>query len=104
MSLEEVIRELNEKLKKREKTHTKFKGFVEGLKAGGQLTQTEKDMLWIIEYVIDGFKNSWDDIVSTLKLQLQTTKRVSSLETKMSEIESNVLQLRQTLDRMVQDK
>jgi len=104
MSIEKALRKLEEEKERREKAYIKFKGFVEGMRAGGKLSELEENTLRLAEMTLGLFKNAWEDIMDSLRLQLNSIQRISSLETKVSELEKNILQLRQTLDRMVQDK
>ena len=104
MSIEKALRKLKEEKERREKDYIKFKGFADGIRTGSQLNQTDKDMLRLFEHMYYGFKNAWDDIIDSLGLQLSSIQRISSLETRVSDLETNILQLRQTLDKMVQDK
>jgi len=52
----------------------------------------------------DGFKRVWDYLYGSVEIQIHTVQKVGNLETKIKELEDNILQLRQTLDKMVQDR
>ena len=103
MSAEEDLRRLEEERKEREKAYIEFKGMIKGIRLG-KLNPIEKDILTLVEWMINGFKNFSDHITTAYEIQVRTTQRIESVETKIEELENNILQLRQTLDRMVQDR
>ena len=98
MSIEEAIRELEKIKKKKKDAHTKFQGFVAGIRAGRQLSTTDEGFLQLLEFMIKGFNNAWDDITTNCEVQLATIKRVNNIETKINELETNVQQIREALD------
>ena len=99
---EEISRKLEEAKKQKEKAYTIIKGMIKGVRLG-KLGQ-KNPFLSIIETMFDGFNNIWKEIFFSLELQLQTTQRFDNLETQVSRLEKDMLQFRQTLDKMVQDK
>ena len=103
MSEEEILRKLKKAKEEKEKAYTTIKGMIQGIRLG-KLSPIEGGFLSVIEVMFDGFKNIWDDIFTGFELQLQSIQRISNLEAKMKELEDNILQLRQTLDRMIRDR
>ena len=103
MSEKEILRKLKEGKEQKEKAYIKFQGMLKGIRLG-KLSPSDKRFLNIVELMFKGFKNLWDDIISSFEAQMHTNQRVSNLEKKIQELENNILQLRLTLDRMAQDR
>lgn len=101
MSTEEDLRKLREFQKQREKSYIELKGMLEGIRLQ-KLNRTDEALLKLAEFMIDGFKNLGDDVYGALEQQIRINQRVSSLDARMKELENNILQLRETLDKLFQ--
>ncbi len=104
MSVENALRKLEEEKKKKEVEYARIKGLILGVSAGRRLTATQKDILKVFEVSMNGLKTVWDDIIKAYEIILNSVQRINGLETRVSELENNILQLRKTLDKMVQDR
>ena len=102
--LEEMLRRLNETRKQREKRHIEAKGVLKGIRLGGELTPTEEAFIKLLEILTDAFQNVTEDIISLREDQIRNLRMINRLAARIKELENNTLQLRQTLDRMVQDR
>ena len=69
-----------------------------------KLSPQQLAFVGIYELMIDESQKIWNEISNSCGQQIRTNYKVSNLETKIKELENNILQLRQTLDRMVQDR
>lgn len=68
----------------------------------GKLSPIERSFVKLIEMITKGFNDIADNLVSGYELQIKTIKKVSDLETRIGELETNILQLRETIDEMFQ--
>jgi hypothetical protein len=98
MKKKEAIQELEKIKREKQDAYNKFEGFVIGLRAARPLNPTDEGFLQLVEAMVKGFKNVWDDIITTFEIQLDWIERIERLETKVSEIENNVQQIRVALD------
>jgi hypothetical protein len=89
LSEEDLAKKLEEYEKKKDKEHTKVKGMFEGLRLT-QLSADQQTFLRLIEFIIDGFKNTRDDMIVLFKLHLMLSKRVTALEEKVKQLEETL--------------
>jgi hypothetical protein len=82
----------------------KAKAFLDGFRARGQLNQKDSEFLFLMEFVIKGFKNHGNDIITAFENQVRLTESFNNLQTKLSAIEEDIRQLRKTIDKMFQDR
>ena len=104
MSLEEALERLKKTRKENEESYLKAKAFMDGFRARGQLSKKDSEFLYLIEFVIKGFKNHGNDIISAYENQLKLTDAFNNLQTKVNNLEENLTQLRKTLDKIYQDR
>jgi len=57
-----------------------------------------------MEFVIKGFKNHGNDIITAFENQVRYREVFNNLQVKVINIEEEIRQLRITLDRMYQDR
>ena len=103
MSEKETLRRLEELKKLKDTKYAEFKGMMKGIRLQ-KLTPIQDNFLSLQELVMVGFNSVWDELLASLQYQINTAKILKNLETKIEELETNILQLRQTLDKMVQDR
>ena len=103
MSEEEFLRKLEIAKKEREQRYNQLKGQIQGFRLMKPNPQANA-IVAIYEMMIDESHTIWNELYRSVKRQISTNQKISNLETKVSEIEKNVTQLRQTLDRMYQDR
>ena len=72
---------------------------IRGIKLG-RLNPIEKNFVELFEFIMKGFKNVRDDILSIFEGQINMAEKVNSLEAKISELEEAINQLRTTLDKL----
>ena len=89
MSEEEIAKKLEENKKKKDEAHTKVKGMFEGLRLT-KLSDNQQAFLKLIEFIIDGFKNTRDDLIASLQLHLTLSKRVTALEGRVKQLEETL--------------
>ena len=104
MSLEEALERLKKTRKENEESYLKAKAFMDGFRARGQLSKKDSEFLYLIEFVIKGFKNHGNDIITAYENQLKLTDAFNNLQTKVNNLEENLTQLRKTLDKIYQDR
>jgi archaellum component FlaC len=93
---EDVLQKLNKQKEEREKFHAKIKGMEEGIR----LTTPSKPVeaiLALLDFVLDGFKNSDDSFGIILEEIYHVTQRIEKLE-------KEVKQLRTTLDTFEENR
>lgn len=101
MSVEETLRSLEEWKKQKGKAYIELKGMLKGIRLG-ELSPTMKAFIRLLEVMTKGFNDISDNLVLGFELQITTIKKVKSLETKIEELETNILQLSETLDKLYQ--
>ncbi|PVX23967.1 MAG: hypothetical protein CW691_09245 [Candidatus Bathyarchaeum sp.] len=104
MDQEEALQKLQNTRKENEKAYLKAKAFLDGFRARGQLSQKDLEFLFLMEFVIKGFKNHGNDIITAYENQVRYTEAFNNLQTKVNGLEQEIRQLRMTLDRMYQDR
>jgi len=93
---EDVLQTLNKEKEEREKKHAKVKGMLEGIRLT-RLSETDKGMLQVLEFVMDGFKNTSDSFGLIMEGIYHLTQRVETLE-------KEVKQLRTTVDTFEENR
>jgi len=104
LSQEEALEKLKKTRKENEEAYLKAKAFLDGFRARGQLSKKDSEFLFLMEFVIKGFKNHGNDIITAFENQVRFTEAFNNLKTKVNDLEEQILQLRKTLDRMYQDR
>jgi hypothetical protein len=104
MNQEEALERLKKTRKENEEAYLKAKAFMDGFRARGQLSQKDSEFLFLMEFVIKGFKNHGNDIITAFENQVRFTEAFNNLQAKVNDLEIEVQQLRRTLDKMYQDK
>ena len=104
MDQEEALQRLQKTRKENEEAYLKAKAFLDGFRARGQLNQKDSEFLFLMEFVIKGFKNHGNDIITAFENQVRLTESFNNLQIKLSAIEEDIQQLRKTIDKMFQDR
>jgi hypothetical protein len=90
--------------KENDEAYLKAKAFMDGFRARGQLSKKDNEMLFLMEFVIKGFKNHGSDIITAFENQVRFNEAINNFQTKINKLEEEIKQLKQTLDKMYQDK
>ena len=104
MDQEEALQKLQKTRRENEEAFLKAKAFMDGFRARGQLSQKDNEFLFLLEFVIKGFKNHGNDIITAFENQVRFTESLNNLQAKVNDIEQEIRQLRVTLDKMYQDR
>jgi len=104
MGQEEALERLKKTRRDNEDAYLKAKAFLDGFRARGQLSQKDSEFLSLMEFVIKGFKNHGNDIITAFENQVRYREVFNNLQEKVINIEEEIRQLRITLDRMYQDR
>ena len=104
MGQEEALERLKKTRRDNENAYLKAKAFLDGFRARGQLSQKDSEFLSLMEFVIKGFKNHGNDIITAFENQVRYREVFNNLQVKVINIEEEIRQLRITLDRMYQDR
>jgi hypothetical protein len=104
MDQEEALKRLQKTRKENEEAYLKAKAFMDGFRARGQLSQKDSEFLFLMEFVIKGFKNHGNDIITAFENQVRFTEAFNNLQLKVNELEQELNQLRKTIDKMYQDR
>ena len=104
MGQEEALERLKKTRRDNEDAYLKAKAFLDGFRARGQLSQKDSEFLSLMEFVIKGFKNHGNDIITAFENQVRSRAVFNNLQVKVINIEEEIRQLRITLDRMYQDR
>lgn len=104
MGQEEALQKLQKTRKENEEAYLKAKAFLEGFRARGQLSQKDNEFLFLMEFVIKGFKNHGNDIITAFENQVRFNEAFNNLQTKVNDLEKEIQQLRITLDKMYHDR
>jgi hypothetical protein len=104
MDKEEALQRLQKTRRENEEAYLKAKAFMDGFRARGQLSQKDSEFLFLMEFVIKGFKNHGNDIITAFENQVRFTEAFNNLQAKVNDLENEVRQLRATLDKMYQDR
>jgi hypothetical protein len=101
---EEALQRLQKTRRENEKSYLKAKAFLDGFRARGQLSQKDSEFLYLLEFVIKGFKNHGNDIITAFENQVKYREALNNLHLKVNDLEKQIYQLRMTLDKMYQDR
>ncbi len=104
MDQEKALQKLQKTRKENEQAYLKAKAFLEGFRARGQLSQKDNEFLFLLEFVIKGFKNHGNDIIKAFENQVRFTEAFNNLQARVNYLENDIRQLRITLDKMYQDR
>ena len=104
MDQEEALQKLQKTRKENEEAYLKAKAFIEGFRARGQLNQKDNEFLFLMEFVIKGFKNHGNDIITAFENQVRFNEAFHNLQIKVNDLEKEIQQLRITLDKMYHDR
>ena len=104
MSQDESLERLQKTRRENEEAYLKVKAFLEGFRARGQLNQRDDDFLVLMEFVIKGFKNHGNDIITAYENQVRFNQTIIEMQTKITGLEKQITQLKTTLDRMYRDR
>jgi len=104
MDQEEALQRLKKTRRENEEAYLKAKAFLDGFRARGQLSQKDSEFLFLMEFVIKGFKNHGSDIITAFENQVKYREAFNNLQTKVYSLEKEIHQLRITLDKMYQDR
>jgi hypothetical protein len=104
MDQEKALQKLQKTRKENEQSYLKAKAFLDGFRARGQLSKKDNEFLFLLEFVIKGFKNHGNDIIKAFENQVRITEAFNNLQTKVNNLERDIRQLRITLDKMYQDR
>jgi hypothetical protein len=104
MGQEEALEKLQKTRRENEEAYLKAKAFLDGFRARGQLSQKDSEFLFLMEFVIKGFKNHGNDIITAFENQVRYRDVFNKLQIKVINLEEEIRQLRATLDRMYQDR
>lgn len=89
---EEELRRLEKEKRELESARAEFKGILQGLRLT-ELNPTDKAFLQLIEWMINGFMNVRDDIISSKQEQLRMTQRLEGLEARVQQLEETLRKL-----------
>ena len=101
---EEALERLKKTRLENERSYLKAKAFLDGFRARGKLSQNDSEFLFLLEFVIKGFKNHGNDIITAFENQVRFNEAFNNLQAKVNDLEQEIRQLRITLDRMYQDR
>jgi hypothetical protein len=104
MDQEEALQRLQKTRRENEQAYLKAKAFLEGFRARGQLSKKDSEFLFLLEFVIKGFKNHGNDIITAFENQVRFNEAFNNLNAKVNDLEQEIRQLRITLDKMYQDR
>lgn len=104
MGQEEALQKLQKTRKENEEAYLKAKAFMDGFRARGQLSQKDNEFLFLLEFVIKGFKNHGNDIITAFENQVRFNEAFNNLQIKVNDLEKEIQQLRITLDKMYHDR
>jgi hypothetical protein len=104
MDQEEALQKLKKTRTENEQAYLKAKAFLDGFRARGKLSQNDTEFLFLLEFVIKGFKNHGNDIITAFENQVRFNEAFNNLQAKVNDLEKEIHQLRTTLDKMYQDR
>ena len=104
MNQEEALERLQKTRKENEEAYLKAKAFMDGFRARGQLSQKDSEFLFLMEFVIKGFKNHGNDIITAFENQVRFTEAFNNLQAKVNDLTNEIEQLKLTLDKMFRDR
>ncbi|PVX27644.1 MAG: hypothetical protein CW716_01230 [Candidatus Bathyarchaeum sp.] len=104
MDQKQALQRLQKIRKENDEAYLKAKAFMDGFRARGQLSKEDNEMLFLMEFVIKGFKNHGSDIITAFENQVRFNEVINNFQTKLNELEEEIQHLKKTLDKMYQDK
>jgi len=104
MSQNESLEKLQKTRRENEEAYLKVKAFLDGFRARGQLNPRDDEFLVLMEFVIKGFKNHGNDIITAFENQVKFNQTITEMQTKITRLEKQINLLKTTLDRMYQDR
>lgn len=104
MSQHSSLEKLQKTRRENEEAYLKVKAFLEGFRARGQLSQRDDEFLVLMEFVIKGFKNHGNDIITAFENQVKFNHTITEMQSRITNLEKQINQLQKTLDRMYQDR
>jgi hypothetical protein len=100
----EALQKLQKTRKENDEAYLKAKAFIEGFRARGQLSQKDNEFLFLMEFVIKGFKNHGNDIITAFENQVRFNEAFNNLVAKVNDLEQEIRQLKAAIDKMCQDR
>jgi hypothetical protein len=100
----EALQKLQKTRKENDEAYLKAKAFIEGFRARGQLSQKDNEFLFLMEFVIKGFKNHGNDIITAFENQVRFNEAFNNLVAKVNDLEQEIRQLKAVIDKMCQDR
>lgn len=100
----QALQRLRKIRKENDEAYLKAKAFLDGFRARGQLSQKDNEFLFLMEFVIKGFKNHGSDIITAFENQVRFTEALNNFQTRINDLENEIKQLRLTLDKIYHDK
>jgi len=104
MSQYSSLEKLQKTRRENEEAYLKVKAFLEGFRARGQLSQRDDEFLVLMEFVIKGFKNHGNDIITAFENQVKFNQTITEIQSRIMNLEKQINQVQKTLDRMYQDR
>jgi hypothetical protein len=86
---DDVLEALRKENEERDKDYTRFKGVLEGIRLAG-LSGTEKDMLKLVEWMMDGFRKTSDNISFLGEMLVRMDRRMDRLEKEVKELQETI--------------
>ena len=86
MGQEEALERLKKTRRDNEDAYLKAKAFLDGFRARGQLSQKDSEFLSLMEFVIKGFKNHGNDIITAFENQVRYREVFNNLQVKVINI------------------
>ncbi|MFA5364910.1 MAG: hypothetical protein WC325_06995 [Candidatus Bathyarchaeia archaeon] len=99
MDKQEALQRLYKTRRENEEAYIKAKAFLDGFRARGQLSPKDSDFLFLMEFVITGFKNHGNDILTAFENQVRFTEAINNLQTKVGELEEEIRQIKQAINK-----
>ena len=104
MDEKQALQRLQKIRKENDEAYLKAKAFMDGFRARGQLSKEDNEMLFLMEFVIKGFKNHGSDIITAFENQVRFNEVINNFQTKLNQLEDEIQQLKKTLDNKSNDK
>jgi len=102
---EEDFRDLEDQIeeykKKVHEHHIRMKGIIEGIRIR-KLGPLEKSFIGLFEMIENDSKRRSNNFIRFVEIDAKLIQRVQNLEKRIEELENNILQLRETLDKLFQ--
>ena len=104
MDEKQALQRLQKIRKENDEAYLKAKAFMDGFRARGQLSKEDNEMLFLMEFVIKGFKNHGSDIITAFENQVRFNEVINNFQTKLNQLEDEIQQLKKTIDNKSNDK